>query len=246
MSEKKKKQDDTPFVPDMFQSPTEKFNAQIIAQSIAKRKTTDAPQSLTQRQYFKPADFSKLQETYQELDKWNTALVKLLRATPAGNDDGVRIKRLSEKAFENLKDALHNFITLWNQRTAGFLGTKDDVKQVYRLLIDEAKGIMTLASPPSRQQLEVVVISMKSIQQWLISQAFPFSVGEITQVTHPQLFNLEKTQLMAQGPGVALAEAGVGRFKKLRKKLPFARGKSPYEDMETSGLKYLPASGGND
>lgn len=232
---------DNPFV-----NPQDTINAKAIQQAVKKKATTEENQNITQRQYFRPADFKILQETYDDLDKYNTALVKLLRVTPRTDIEGVKLKKLMELAFEKLQKALHKFITLWTQRTAGFLGTKDEVKHVYRMLIDESKAIMTIANPPTRQQLEVVVISMKHVLSWLISQAFPFSVGEITQTTHPQLFNLEKTQLMAQSGMAYLAESNQGRFGKLMKKLPFKRGKESTAQLEGSGLPFLPPSGGNE
>lgn len=228
-----------------FTNPQDQRNAKVIQQAVKQKQMTEENQNITQRQYFKPADFQILQSTYNDLDKWNTALVKLLRVSPKTEEEGIKLKKLMELTFEKLQKSLHRFITLWTQRTAGFLGTKDEVKHVYRMLIDESKAIMTIANPPSRQQLEVVVISMKHVLSWLISQAFPFSVGEITQTTHPQLFNLEKTQLMSQSGMAYMAEANQGRFGKLKKKLPFRRGKESTAQLEGSGLPFLPPSGGD-
>lgn len=246
MSKDEKEESGFVFPENPFINPQDQQNTKTIQKSVKDRKMLEENQGITQRQYFKPADFRILQETYNDLDKYNTALVKLLRVTPTTEEEGIKLKRIRESCFEKLQKSLHRFITLWTQRTAGFLGTKDEVKHIYRTLIDESKAIMTIANPPTRQQLEVVVISMKHVLSWLISQAFPFSVGETMQTTHPQLFNLEKTQLMSQSGMAYLAESNQGRFGKLMKKLPFKRGKESTMALDGSGLPYLPPSGGND
>lgn len=244
MEKDKKQEPFIPFDPALFMSPEDQSNREMIRKMAEKdqQKPNTTP-SVTQRWYFKPADFGNLQDKYKEMDKWNNALVKLLRITPQSQNEGHKIQRLYEQAFSNLQGALHNFITLWTQSTAGFLGTKEDVREVYRLLINEAKSILTIGNPPKRVQLEIVVISMKHTLGWLISQAFPYSVGDTSKAIHPQLAKLEETQLRAVGGMMALGESRAGFLTKVRKKLPFARGKTHYDQSEMLGTQSPPELG---
>jgi len=234
----------TSFNPNEFITPQEKLNQMILNKALQDKNLSkeDVP-NVTQRQYFKPADFKQLQAKFEDMRKYHRALTKFLRVTPTTTREMSIIKRGTEKAFEKLQESLNDFTTLWTQNTAGFLGTKDEIKEVYRMLIDESKAILSIANPPSRNQLEIVVLAMDHILEWLMAQAFPYSAGDTANALHPQLAKLEEIQLQSQGMGMALAVGQEGRFARLKKKLPWVRGKTPYEDADKSGLSFLPSGG---
>lgn len=243
----KRKKEQDPFIPldpSLFMSPNDQSNRDMIQRMAEKeQQKSETTPSVTQRWYFKPADFKILQKEYKEMDKWNRSLAQLLRVTPKSGDEEIRIRRLYEKAFSNLQDALHNFITLWTQSTAGFLGTSDDIRNVYRLLINEAKGMLTIGNNPRRTQLEIVSISMKHTLGWLISQALPYSVGDTSKAIHPQLAKLEETQLRAVGGMMALGESKAGFLTRVKKKLPWPKGKTHYDQSEMTGTQIPPELG---
>lgn len=196
---------------------------------------------LADRSYYNPADFSSLEMTYGEMSYWNAALIEILETSPDDTGQELILEKLMNQAFRHLKTAVHRFTFEWPQQTAGFMGSSNERKEVYELLIDESKAIMSIATPPDRQQLETVVLALNHILEWLISEAFPYSAGEITQATHPQLFNLEKTQLMTGMPGATIADVQTSRMDRLRSKIPFARASKPSDDGYG---RYVSDSGG--
>ncbi len=169
--------------------------------------------------------------------------MEILETTPENTSEELILGKLMNQAYKHLKKAVHRFTFEWPQQTAGFLGSSNERKQVYELLIDESKAIMSIATPPDREQLETVVLALNHILEWLISEAFPYSAGEITQATHPQLFNLEKTQLMTGMAGATIADVQSGRLDRLRSKIPFARASKPSDDGYS---QYVAESGGMD
>jgi hypothetical protein len=218
-----------------------------LVQRYAKTLQEDEKKSkkLAERSYYNPADFSSLELTYGEMSYWNSTLIEILETTPDPENpvEEIVLEKLMNQAYKYLKKAVHRFTFEWPQQTAGFMGSKNERKEVYELLIDEAKAIMTIATPPDRQQLETVVLALNHILEWLISEAFPYSAGEITQATHPQLFNLEQTQLRTGMPGASIAEVQESRLSKWKKKIPFTRASKPSEDEYS---RYVPDKGGMD
>jgi len=244
MTEDTKKGALTAFNPNQFVTPQEKLN-QIMLQKTLQDQALAKSESpnVTQRQYFKPADFKQLQTKFEDMRKYHRALSKLLRVSPNGTPEMSLVKRAIEKTFEKLQEALNDFTTLWTQNTAGFLGTKDEIKEVYRMLIDESKAILSIANPPSRNQLEIVVIAMNHTLEWLMAQAFPYSAGATANALHPQLAKLEEIQLQSQGMAMAMATNQQSRMGKLKDRMPWNRGKTPYEKDDQSGLAFLPQGG---
>ena len=196
---------------------------------------------LADRSYYNPADFSSLEMTYGEMSYWNAALIEILETSPDDTGQELILEKLMNQAFRHLKTAVHRFTFEWPQQTAGFMGSSNERKEVYELLIDESKAIMSIATPPDRQQLETVVLALNHILEWLISEAFTYTEREITQATHPQLFNLEKTQLMTGMPGATIADVQTSRMDRLRSKIPFARASKPSDDGYG---RYVSDSGG--
>lgn len=227
-------------------SDPEDINKQIVRDSInqmqsenIKNKSTKLPD----RQYYNPADFSNLQENFGHIQDYYTDLVEILQATPQNDDEEKDLDILMNICFEKLKKPLQKFVLEWPQQTAGFLGTNQKRKDVYELLIDEAKAVISTAVPVNRVNLETVVISLNHILNWLIATVFSYSAGEITQATHPQLYNLEHVQVAVGMQGATISAAQESRWNRLKGKMPFAKSS---KENEASYGNYVDNIGGTE